>query len=66
MTTPPRDSNEPEPSTGEAAMYLAEMCASLATIARRYRLDALGYILDMAQEEARTNAAPLDGGGKGR
>ena len=36
----------------EAAAYVAELAGNLALIARRHGLDALGYILDMAQMEA--------------
>jgi hypothetical protein len=35
-----------------AAAYVAELTASLATIARQYGLETLGYILDMARLEA--------------
>jgi hypothetical protein len=38
-----------------AAAYVAELTGDLAAIARRHGFDALGYILDMAQEEARNN-----------
>lgn len=55
------DRTEPELDTVDAAAYLAEMAASLATIARRHGLDALGYIFDMAQEEAQNNARPVEG-----
>ena len=36
----------------EAARYLVEAVAELALIARRHRLDILGYLLDMAHLEA--------------
>jgi hypothetical protein len=35
-----------------AAKYVAVLSADLAAIARRYGLETLGYILDMAQLEA--------------
>lgn len=50
--------NEPDLDTSEATAYLAEMCGSLAVFARRHGLDALGYILDMAQEEAHNGTRP--------
>jgi hypothetical protein len=36
----------------EAAIYLVEAITNLALIARRHRLDMLGYLLDMAHMEA--------------
>ena len=36
----------------QAAAYIAELSASLSSMARRHRLDTLGYILDMARLEA--------------
>jgi hypothetical protein len=36
----------------EAARFIAEAVAELATMARRHRLDTLGFLLDMAQLEA--------------
>ncbi len=36
----------------EAARYLLEAVADLARIARRHRLEMLGYLLDMAHLEA--------------
>lgn len=56
-----QDRSEPDLDTSAAAAYLGEMAASLAVVARRHGLDALGYIFDMAQEEAHNNARPLDG-----
>ena len=38
---------------GEAAGFLAEMVSDLAKLARRHRLDTLGYLLDMAHLEAK-------------
>jgi len=57
-----RDENEPDFDTGAAAVYVAEMSASLADIARDHGLGTLAYLLDMAREEADNNARPLDGG----
>jgi hypothetical protein len=37
---------------GEAAHYLRDAISELAQMARRHRLDMLGYLLDMAQLEA--------------
>lgn len=36
----------------EAAAYIAELTASLANMARKHDLAALGFILEMAQLEA--------------
>jgi hypothetical protein len=50
---PSRDSearNDETPDT--AASYIASLTEQLAALARRNGLDALGYILDMAQLEA--------------
>jgi hypothetical protein len=44
------------------AAYVAELSGSLAAIARRHGLDTLGYILEMAREEAQNNSRPGDGG----
>jgi hypothetical protein len=54
---------EPDDGTGtaaadtgtpaEAAVYVADLTAELALIARSHGLDALGYILEMATLEAR-------------
>ena len=47
-------SSEPgeEGTPGDAAVYIASLADELAQLAKRYRLDALGYILDMARLEA--------------
>jgi hypothetical protein len=45
-----------------AAVYIADLAADLARMARRQGLDTLGYLLDMARLEAR-NAAGLDSSG---
>ena len=48
----------------QAAAYIAELSASLSSIARRHRLDTLGYILDMARLEAEMLAhGPTGNGG---
>ena len=44
-----------------AAAYVAELTASLATIARKHGFDALGYILDMARLEAESARRHTDG-----
>ena len=44
-----------------AARYVAELSAELATIARQYGLDALGYILDMARLEAESETRHVNG-----
>jgi hypothetical protein len=36
----------------EAAAFIAEMAAELAGLARRHRLDMLGFLLDMVQMDA--------------
>ena len=36
----------------QVAAYVADLTADLARIARRNRLEALGYLLDMARLEA--------------
>lgn len=41
-----------------AAAYIATLSAELAMIARRFGLDALGYILEMARIEAEDTARP--------
>ena len=43
----------------DAAAYMADMAASLATMARRHRLGTLGYLFDMARLEAE-NAVKAD------
>lgn len=62
MKTASREFNEPDSDTSAAAAYVAEMSASLAELARRHGLEALGYLLDMAREEAEHNARPVEGG----
>lgn len=47
--------------TREAAAYVAELAADLARIARQHRLDALGYLLDMARLEAQHAAGGPNG-----
>jgi hypothetical protein len=52
--------NLPEPQSKEdedrhraaTAFYIAELSASLATMARNYRLETLAFILEMAHLEA--------------
>jgi hypothetical protein len=45
-----------------AASYVATMTAELSVIARRHKLDALSYILDMARVEAENAHRHLNGG----
>ena len=50
-----RRADRPDPSDAQAAaVYIAELSASLAGIARNCGLDTLAYILEMAREEADT------------
>jgi hypothetical protein len=51
----PGKSVESEPEEGEkaaTAAYVASLTADLAALARRQKLDTLGYLLDMARLEA--------------
>ncbi len=48
VSEPPRDGGQ-----GEAAHYIMGQIEDLAALARRHRLDMLGYLLEMAQLEAR-------------
>ena len=48
--------------TVQAAAYVAELTADLARIARRHRLEALGYLLDMARLEAEQAAGAAEDG----
>ena len=45
----------------EAAAYVAEMTADLARMARKHGLDALGFILEMAQLEAENATRHVSG-----
>jgi hypothetical protein len=47
-----RRGDPPEGGSQAAAAYIADLTGSLAVIARRHGLDTLGYILEMAREEA--------------
>jgi hypothetical protein len=55
-SAPARNTPPPEPAGDggplEAASFIAETVQELAAVARRHRLDTLGYLLDMAQLEA--------------
>jgi hypothetical protein len=58
----PRRKSGPEPADGaQAAAYIADVTGSLAGLARRHGLDTLGYILDMAREEAESRARSGNG-----
>lgn len=48
----------------DAAHYIEGMSAELSAIARRSGFDFLGYLLDVAREEAAARA--LEGSGAGR
>ena len=51
----------------EFAAYVAELTNELAGVARQHRLDALGYLLDMARLEAENaTRPPKANGGKGK
>jgi len=55
---------ESEPEEGEkaaTAAYVASLTAELAALARKHKLDTLGYLLEMARLEAEGLAR----GGKG-
>lgn len=43
----------------ETAVYIAELTADLARIARRHRMDTLCYLLEMARLEAQNVAGGL-------
>ena len=55
-----RNAEAPFADPGAAACYVAEMAGDLAAIARAHGLDALGFILEMAQLEAQSNAYGKD------
>jgi hypothetical protein len=57
--SPPRKKRKPaaaksarDGGPGEAAGFIAEAVADLAQLARRHRLDVLGFLLDMSLMEA--------------
>jgi hypothetical protein len=54
----PRELPETESDSRETAAYVADMTGSLATLARRNGMQVLGYLLDMAREEAQSHANP--------
>ena len=62
-TIPRQEPDRPEYDAAQTASYIADMSGSLAVMARRLGLDLLGYILDMAQEEARNSARLHERGG---
>lgn len=47
-------------SVAEAARFISDMVLELSQIARRHRLDMLGYLLDMALVEAKEQARRSD------
>ena len=61
----PDKSVESEPKEGEkvaTAAYVAALTADLAALARKQKLDTLGYLLDMARLEAESSACSEAGG----
>lgn len=56
MFMPMEASHEPDPPDTQtprsATLYIGRMSAELGRLARRYRLEPLAYILDMARLEA--------------
>jgi hypothetical protein len=56
---PPRKKRKPATKSardggpGEAADFIAEQLIDLARLARRHRLDVLGFLLDMSLMEAK-------------
>jgi hypothetical protein len=61
----PGNSVESEPKEGEqaaTAAYVAALTADLAALARKQKLDTLGYLLDMARMEAESSARSETGG----
>ncbi len=54
LSSPVGDAPEPAGDGGplEAASFIAENILELAAVARRHRLETLGFLLDMAQLEA--------------
>ena len=55
----PGKSVESEPKEGEkaaTAAYVAALTADLAALARKQKLDTLGYLLEMARLEAESSA----------
>jgi hypothetical protein len=45
----------------DTAIYIAELTANLAGMARKHGLDALGFILEMAQLEAENATRHVEG-----
>jgi hypothetical protein len=61
----PENSAESEPEEREkaaTAAYVAALTADLAALARKQKLDTLGYLLDMARLEAESSARSETGG----
>ena len=64
----PSKSVETEPKEGEkaaTAAYVASLAADLAALARKQKLDTLGYLLDLARLEAEGLAQGLAQGSGG-
>jgi hypothetical protein len=61
----PGKSVESEPEEGDkaaTAAYVAALTADLAALARKQKLDTLGYLLDMVRLEAESSARGGNGG----
>jgi hypothetical protein len=56
VETPVPEHNAVADSRAETAAYIADLSGNLARMAREHRLDALAYILEMAQLEAKSTA----------
>ena len=52
MANEGRRGPEPADTVSATARYIATLSGELAQLARRHRLDALAYILEMARQEA--------------
>lgn len=68
MTKPLRAPEAPESNDDdearsriETATYIAELTGNLAGMARKHGLDALGFILEMAQLEAENATRHVEG-----
>jgi hypothetical protein len=56
----PSDEPPGEGGPDEATAFIAETVADLARIARRHRLDLLGYLLELVQMEAEERVRQRD------
>lgn len=60
-TLPPLDAQGIPPA--EVAQYVERMCIELTALSERSGLSFLAYLLEVAREEARLNAPPVDATG---